>query len=62
MNPMIQRMTENSIPVFLETANVRKVDIYRMKGFKIFDTLNIGDQNLFLISTESRNAESIAPA
>ena len=53
MNPMIQRMKEKSIPVFLETANPRNVDIYKKKGFKIFETLIIGDRNLVLMSTES---------
>ena len=62
MNPMIQRMKEKSIPVFLETANRRNVDIYKNKGFKIFNTLTIGDQNLFLMSIESRNTGSITPA
>lgn len=62
MNPMIQRMKEKSIPVFLETANLRNVDIYKKKGFKIFNILTIGAQNLFLMSTESQNAASIAPA
>jgi ribosomal protein S18 acetylase RimI-like enzyme len=62
MNPMIQRMKEHSIPLFLETANLRNVDIYKKKGFKIFKTLTIGDHNLFLMSTESQNAGPIAPA
>ena len=53
MNPMIQRMKEKSIPVFLETANPRNVDIYKKKGFKTFETLTIGDRNLFLMSIES---------
>ena len=53
MNPMIQRMKEKSIPIFLETANLRNVNIYKKKGFKIFKTLTIGDRNLFLMSTES---------
>ena len=53
MNPMIQRMKEKSIPVFLETANPRNVDIYKKKGFKIFETLIIGDRNLVLMCTES---------
>src|SRR5215469_5560759 len=51
MNPMIRRMKIRSIPVFLETANLRNVDIYKHKGFKMFETLAIGDQNLFLMST-----------
>jgi hypothetical protein len=50
---MIQRMKEKSIPVFLETANLRNVDIYKKKGFKIFETLTIGDRTLILMSTES---------
>jgi ribosomal protein S18 acetylase RimI-like enzyme len=53
MNPMVQRMKEKLIPVFLETANLRNVDIYKKKGFKIFEALAIGDRNLFFMSTES---------
>ena len=52
MNPIIQRMKEKAIPVFRETANPRNVDIYKKKGFKIFETLTIGDHRLFLMSTE----------
>ena len=62
MNPMIQKMEEKSIPLFLETANPRNVEIYKKKGFKIFETLTIGDRNLFLMSIESPNGGSIAPA
>ena len=51
MNPIIQRMKEKSIPVFLETANLRNVEIYKKKGFKVFETLTIGDHNLFLMCT-----------
>lgn len=57
MNPMIRQMKEKSIPVFLETANLRNVDIYKKKGFKTFETLPIGDRNLFLMSTESQVSE-----
>jgi len=46
-------MKQESIPVFLETANLRNVDIYRKKGFKIFESLTIGDRNLVLMSTET---------
>jgi ribosomal protein S18 acetylase RimI-like enzyme len=53
MDLMIQRMEEKSIPVFLETANLRNVDIYKKKRFKIFGTLTVGDFNLFLMSNES---------
>jgi ribosomal protein S18 acetylase RimI-like enzyme len=53
MNPMLQSMKEKSIPVFLETANLRNVGIYKKKGFKIFETLTIRDHNVFLMSIES---------
>jgi ribosomal protein S18 acetylase RimI-like enzyme len=53
MNPMLQRMKEKSIPVFLETANLRNVDIYKRKGFEIFETLTIRDHHVFLMSIES---------
>jgi ribosomal protein S18 acetylase RimI-like enzyme len=53
MNPMLQSMTEKSIPVFLETANLRNVDIYKKKGFKVFETLTIRNHNVFLMSNES---------
>jgi hypothetical protein len=46
-------MKEKSIPVFLETANLRNVDIYKKKGFKVFETLAIGEHNVFLMSNES---------
>jgi ribosomal protein S18 acetylase RimI-like enzyme len=53
MNPLLQNMKEMSIPVFLETANLRNVEIYKKKGFKIFETLTIRDHNIFLMSIES---------
>jgi predicted acetyltransferase len=53
MNPMLQSMKEKSIPVFLETANLRNVDIYKKKGFKVFETLTIRDHDVFLMSNES---------
>jgi ribosomal protein S18 acetylase RimI-like enzyme len=53
MNPMLQAMKAKSIPVFLETANLRNVGIYKRKGFKIFETLTVRDHDLFLMSIES---------
>jgi GNAT superfamily N-acetyltransferase len=50
MNPMMQRMKEQSIPAFLETANLRNVEIYKKKGFSVFQTLTIGKHSLFLMS------------
>lgn len=40
INPMIEKMTESSIPMFLETANPVNVEIYRKKGFSVFKTVN----------------------
>jgi GNAT superfamily N-acetyltransferase len=56
MNPTIQRMKERSIPLFLETANPRNVEIYKKKGFNIFQTLTIGEHSLFLMSIETPEA------
>ena len=53
MDPILQAMKEKSIPVFLETANLRNVEIYKKKGSKIFETLTTRDHNLFLMSIES---------
>jgi ribosomal protein S18 acetylase RimI-like enzyme len=53
MNPMLQAMKAKSIPVFLETANLRNVGIYKRKGFKFFETLAVRDHKLFLMSIES---------
>jgi len=40
INPMIEKMTENSIPMFLETANPVNVEIYRKKGFSVFKSID----------------------
>jgi GNAT superfamily N-acetyltransferase len=38
MNPILYEMEERSIPVYLETANPRNVQIYLKKGFKTYKT------------------------
>jgi ribosomal protein S18 acetylase RimI-like enzyme len=38
MNPILNAMHEQSIPVYLETANIRNVQIYRKKGFRTYNT------------------------
>lgn len=53
MDPVLTRMREESIPVFVETANPRNVEVYAKKGFQVFETLAIGEHTVFLMSTES---------
>jgi len=40
MNPILKYCQSENIPVFLETANPRNVEIYKKKGFVITDTFN----------------------
>lgn len=47
MNPTIENMTINSIPLHLETANPKNVEIYKKKGFSIFKTLQLGNNTLY---------------
>jgi ribosomal protein S18 acetylase RimI-like enzyme len=56
MNPMIQRMKELSIPIFLETANLRNVEIYKKKGFSAFQTLTVREHSLYLMSIKNPKA------
>ncbi|NQU53857.1 MAG: GNAT family N-acetyltransferase [Bacteroidetes bacterium] len=37
MNPILNEMEKNSRPVYLETANIKNVQIYIKKGFKIYN-------------------------
>jgi ribosomal protein S18 acetylase RimI-like enzyme len=56
MNPIIQRMKELSIPLFLETANPRNVGIYKKKGFSVFQTVTIKEHSLYLMSIKTPEA------
>lgn len=38
MNPVLNNMRRKAIPVYLETANSTNVQIYRKKGFEIYNT------------------------
>lgn len=49
MNPMIARFNNKSIPVYLETGNPRNVEIYKRKGFEIFNKIHTGGFTLFLM-------------
>jgi len=44
MNPILKYSQSENIPVFLETANPKNVEIYKKKGFVIIDSFN--EQNI----------------
>lgn len=58
MNPILQEKTENGIPVFLETANKTNVEIYKRKGFVVFDILSQEDKELYLMTLGKFQAKS----
>ncbi|MDP4203744.1 MAG: GNAT family N-acetyltransferase [Bacteroidota bacterium] len=47
MNPVIEKCKHLHLPLFLETANTRNVEIYRKKGFVVTETLAHGSTTLF---------------
>lgn len=47
INPMIERMKESSVPVHLETANPKNVEIYKKKGFAVINTKQLGCNTLY---------------
>jgi ribosomal protein S18 acetylase RimI-like enzyme len=47
MNPMIEDMKKKAIPLHLETANPRNVEIYKKKGFTIYKTLLFGNNTFY---------------
>ena len=57
MNPILGKMTENSIPVYLETANTNNVKIYEKKGFKVYDSWFKSGLKLFYMKKEEAPIE-----
>jgi ribosomal protein S18 acetylase RimI-like enzyme len=47
MNPMIENMKTRAIPIHLETANLRNVEIYKKKGFSVINTMQFGKNSLY---------------
>ena len=47
MNPMIENMMEKSIPLHLETANPKNVEICKKKGFNIFHEIKLGNNTFY---------------
>jgi ribosomal protein S18 acetylase RimI-like enzyme len=50
MNSMIDKMKTLDIPIHLETENPINVEIYKKKGFSIYNTLQIENNNLYWMS------------
>jgi GNAT superfamily N-acetyltransferase len=46
MNPVLEYCKLNNIPVFLETATPKNVEIYKKKGFVLTDCLNTGSTSI----------------
>jgi ribosomal protein S18 acetylase RimI-like enzyme len=52
MNPIIDSLKQKSIPILLETASLKNIEIYKKKGFNVYETLTHGGHNLYLMSIE----------
>jgi GNAT superfamily N-acetyltransferase len=53
LNPILNKMSRVSIPVYLETANVNNVGIYQNKGFKTYNTWFKNGLELYYMKRES---------
>jgi ribosomal protein S18 acetylase RimI-like enzyme len=49
MNPMIEKISHQSIPMYLETANLNNVEIYRKKGFAVFKTIDLDEITIYFM-------------
>lgn len=47
MNPILAEKKVNKIPVYLETANQKNVEIYKRKGFRIFNTIQTENPTIY---------------
>ena len=47
MNPMIEKMKSIAVPMHLETENPENVEIYKKKGFSVYNTLQIENNTLY---------------
>ena len=51
MNPILAEKKANKIPVYLETANQKNVEIYKRKGFNIYNSIQTKDTTIYLMKT-----------
>ena len=49
LNPILTEKRENEIPVYLETANQKNVEIYKRKGFHIFNTIQTENPTIYFM-------------
>jgi ribosomal protein S18 acetylase RimI-like enzyme len=49
LNPILTEKRENEIPVYLETANQKNVEIYKRKGFNIFNTIQTENPTIYFM-------------
>ena len=53
INPVLENCKLNYIPVFLETANPRNVEIYKKKGFASIDCFNTNSTSIYFMQIEN---------
>ena len=51
MNPTLAKKKGNKIPVYLETANPKNVEIYKRKGFNVFHTIQTENITIYFMKT-----------
>lgn len=49
MNPILAEKKANKIPVYLETANQKNVEIYKRKGFRIINTFQTENPTIYFM-------------
>ena len=49
MNPILAEKKANKIPVYLETANQKNVEIYKGKGFSVFNTIQTENPTIYFM-------------
>jgi GNAT superfamily N-acetyltransferase len=56
MNPVLDHCRGNQIPVFLETANPKNVEIYQKKGFHLIDRFRTTSTLIHFMKLEMNNS------
>lgn len=52
MKPIIEQMNKASIPIYLETASKKNVEIYKKRGFDIYQIIEAESDTLYLMRTD----------
>jgi ribosomal protein S18 acetylase RimI-like enzyme len=56
INKMIEESERTKIPLYLETANINNVTIYKRLGFDVFTQIKINDHTLFCLNRSFEKA------